>query len=124
MTDIQAALGISQLKKSDGFLKRRRDIAEIYNQELAELEWIKLPYQKADRESSWHLYVIQVDEEKLGKSRKEVFDYLRSKGIGVQVHYIPVYWHPYYQELGHGRDCVKLLRVSINLLYLCLYIQH
>ena len=73
MTDIQAALGISQLKKSDGFLNRRRDIAEIYNQELAELEWIKLPYQKADRESSWHLYVIQVDEEKL--KPKEVFDY-------------------------------------------------
>ncbi len=101
MTDIQAALGISQLKKSDEFLKRRREIARIYNQKLAEIEWIKLPYQETDRESSWHLYVIQVDEEKLGKSRKEVFDYLRSKGIGVQVHYIPVYWHPYYQELGY-----------------------
>ena len=101
MTDIQAALGISQLKKSDEFLKRRREIARIYNQKLAEIEWIKLPYQETDRESSWHLYVIQVDEEKLGKSRKDVFNHLRSKGIGVQVHYIPVYWHPYYQELGY-----------------------
>ena len=101
MTDIQAALGISQLKKSDEFLKRRREIARIYNQKLAEIEWIKLPYQETDRESSWHLYIIQVDEEKLGKSRKDVFNHLRSKGIGVQVHYIPVYWHPYYQELGY-----------------------
>ena len=108
MTDIQAALGISQLKKSDEFLKRRREIARIYNQKLAEIEWIKLPYQETDRESSWHLYVIQVDEEKLGKSRKDVFNYLRSKGIGVQVHYIPVYWHPYYQELGYGKGLCKV----------------
>lgn len=108
MTDIQAALGIRQLKKADGFLKRRREIAEIYKQELTRIEWIKLPFQKDDRESSWHLYVIQVDEEKLGKSRKDVFNYLRSKGIGVQVHYIPVYWHPYYQELGYGKGLCKV----------------
>ena len=52
--------------------------------------------------------MIQVDEEKLGKSRKDVFNYLRSKGIGVQVHYIPVYWHPYYQELGYGKGLCKV----------------
>ncbi|MDI3546999.1 MAG: hypothetical protein PWR10_651 [Halanaerobiales bacterium] len=101
MTDIQAAFGISQLKKSDGFLERRREIAGIYNRELADIDWLKLPFQKDDRESSWHLYVVQVDEEQLGKSRKEVFEYLRDKGLGVQVHYIPVYWHSYYQKLGY-----------------------
>ncbi|AZO94010.1 UDP-4-amino-4,6-dideoxy-N-acetyl-beta-L-altrosamine transaminase [Halocella sp. SP3-1] len=103
MTDIQAALGISQLKKIDMFVQRRRETAEIYKRELCGIDWIKLPYQKDDRESSWHLYVIQVDEEKLGKSRREVFEYLRDKGLGVQVHYIPVYWHPYYERLGYEK---------------------
>ena len=103
MTDIQAALGISQLKKIDMFVQKRRGIAEIYKRELCDIDWIKLPYQKDERESSWHLYMIQVDEEKLGRSRREVFGYLRDKGLGVQVHYIPVYWHPYYQELGYEK---------------------
>lgn len=125
MTDIQAALGISQLKKIDNFVERRLEIAEIYNQELAEIDWIKLPYQKANRVSSWHLYVIQVDEEKLGKSRKEVFDYLRSKGIGVQVHYMPVYWHPYYQELGYYERglCVESEKLYERIISLPLYID-
>ncbi|HHU91799.1 MAG TPA: UDP-4-amino-4,6-dideoxy-N-acetyl-beta-L-altrosamine transaminase [Halanaerobiaceae bacterium] len=124
MTDIQAALGISQLKKSDEFLKRRREIARIYNQKLAEIEWIKLPYQETDRESSWHLYIIQVDEEKLGKSRKDVFNHLRSKGIGVQVHYIPVYWHPYYQDLGCKKGlCPEAETVYKRIITLPLYPQ-
>lgn len=112
MTDIQAALGISQLKKIDMFVQRRREIAEIYDREFADIEWVKLPYQEEDRNSSWHLYVIQVEEEKLGKSRKEVFEYLRANGIGVQVHYIPVYWHPYYQELGYEKGmCSEVERI-------------
>ncbi|WP_408955674.1 UDP-4-amino-4,6-dideoxy-N-acetyl-beta-L-altrosamine transaminase [Natroniella sp. ANB-PHB2] len=103
MTDIQAALGISQLKKSDKFLERRREIAQIYNEKLKDVEWLRLPYQKNNRESSWHLYVVQIDENKLGKSRKGVFDYLREQNLGVQVHYIPVYYHPYYQKLGYQK---------------------
>lgn len=103
MTDIQAALGVSQLNKSDNFLERRREIAQIYNQELKDIEWIKLPYQVSERESSWHLYIVQIDEKKLDKSRREVFDYLRKEGLGVQIHYIPVYWHPYYQNLGYKK---------------------
>lgn len=122
MTDIQAALGISQLKKIDRFVARRREIADIYNQELSKLDWIKLPYQKDDRESSWHLYVIQIEEEKLGKSRKEMFEYLREKGLGVQVHYIPVYWHPYYQELGYGRGmCCEVERLYKGIISLPLF---
>lgn len=122
MTDIQAALGISQLKKIDSFVKRRREIAEIYNQELSKLDWIKLPYQKDDRESSWHLYVIQIDKKKLGNSRKKVFDYLRSKGLGVQVHYIPIYWHPYYQQLGYEKGmCGEVESVYEKIISLPIY---
>ncbi|TDX58915.1 UDP-4-amino-4,6-dideoxy-N-acetyl-beta-L-altrosamine transaminase [Orenia marismortui] len=122
MTDIQAALGISQLKKSDEFLKRRREIANIYNQELKNIGWLKLPYQKSDINSSWHLYVIQINEDKLGKSRDEVFEYLREEGLGVQVHYIPVYWHPYYQNLGYSKGiCLNSERVYRRLITLPLH---
>lgn len=122
MTDIQAALGISQLKKSDRFLERRREIAHIYNQEFSDIECIKLPHQKNDRESSWHLYVIQIDEEKLEKSRKEVFEYLRKEGLGIQVHYIPVYWHPYYKKLGYEKIlCSKTENIYQKIISIPLY---
>ncbi|AGB42136.1 UDP-4-keto-6-deoxy-N-acetylglucosamine 4-aminotransferase [Halobacteroides halobius DSM 5150] len=103
MTDIQAALGISQLRKSDQFLKRRQEIADIYKQELKDIKWLKLPYQKEDINSSWHLYIIQIDEDKLDKSRKEVFNYFKDNKLGVQVHYMPVYYHPYYKELEYQK---------------------
>lgn len=96
MTDIQCALGCTQMKKLDRFIDRRREIVERYNEAFADCENIVIPYQLPDTKSGWHLYIIQVKN----KDRKEVFEALRAQGIGVNVHYIPVYYHPYYQEHG------------------------
>ncbi|MGF0468605.1 UDP-4-amino-4,6-dideoxy-N-acetyl-beta-L-altrosamine transaminase [Lysinibacillus sp. fkY74-1] len=97
MTDLQAALGVSQMKKLDYFIKRRQEIAAKYNEALGNLTGITLPKQLEDTESGWHLYMIQLDE----ANRKQVFNAMRAANIGVHVHYIPVYWHPYYENLGY-----------------------
>lgn len=97
ITDLQCALGTSQMKRIDSFLARRREIAATYDRKLQGLPLI-LPKQLDCVQSAWHLYVIQIDENKAGKNRKEMFDFLRSKGIGVNVHYIPVHTQPYYQQ--------------------------
>jgi len=93
LTDIQAALGISQLKRLDSFVVKRREIAKRY---LSELQDITLPYQHPDTNSSWHLFVIQV------KNRKAIQQQLKGQGIGSQIHYIPVVSQPYYQDMGHN----------------------
>lgn len=95
ITDIQCALGISQLMRLDAFIVKRRRLVERYNAAFAENPKIKVPFVTEGCNSSWHLYIIQVNE------RKRVFDKLRAAGIGVNVHYIPVYRHPYYQENGY-----------------------
>lgn len=97
ITDIQCALGISQMKKLPYFLKRRKEIAKKYQEAFADCKNIQLPYQKPGCENAWHLYIIRVK----GGKRKEVFEQLREAGIGVNVHYIPVYKHPYYQKHGY-----------------------
>lgn len=113
ITDIQCALGISQLKKLDKFIARRRKIVSRYNEAFEKEGGIVCPKQKAGCNNSWHLYVVQVER------RKEVFDKLRSAGIGVNVHYIPVYMHPYYRERGYQNICClnaeKLYEHSISL---------
>lgn len=93
MTDMQAALGLSQLKRLDHFITRRRELANRYDELLADLP-VGRPGRLGLSESSWHLYVIQVDE------RRQVFDALRASGIGANVHYIPVHLQPYYRDLG------------------------
>lgn len=98
ITDISCALGISQMDKLDGFLEKRRSIAKRYNEAFAEVDGIRTPVQMELCESGWHLYMIQV----LNRDRREVFEALRAAGIGVNVHYIPVYRHPYYQEHGYA----------------------
>lgn len=100
ITDISCALGNSQMNKLARFLEKRERIAVHYNQAFKNIEGIKLPYQMPGCKSGWHLYMIQV----MNKDRKEVFDRLRADGIGVNVHYIPVYRHPYYQNHGYS-DC-------------------
>ena len=102
ITDISCALGISQMNKLDGFLEKRREIANRYDKVFRDVAGIKIPKQIADGNSGWHLYMIQV----MNKSRKEVFDQLRAVGIGVNVHYIPVYQHPYYQNHGYSGCCL------------------
>ena len=73
---------------------------------------IILPKQLEETESGWHLYMIQLDSKVLKKSRKEIFDEMRALNIGVHVHYIPVYWHPYYRELGYEKGTLPELRRS------------
>ncbi|WP_335038497.1 UDP-4-amino-4,6-dideoxy-N-acetyl-beta-L-altrosamine transaminase [Nostoc sp.] len=99
MTDIQAALGSSQLQRLDKFVERRRLIAQRYNQLLQDLS-LMLPWQHPDSESSWHLYVIRLKLDKINKTHRQIFEELRSTGVGVNLHYIPVHTQPYYQKLG------------------------
>ena len=103
MTDIQAALGISQMKRLDEFVDRRHSIVERYGAAFADLPLI-LPVSEADGHSAWHLYVVRLRLTELSVSRSEVFMLLREAGLGVNVHYIPVHVQPYYQALGfrHG----------------------
>lgn len=96
MTELQAALGVSQLNRLDAFVERRAKHARTYNEALADLP-LELPKQRPETASSWHLYVVRVLD---SKHRKEIFESLRSRGIGVNLHYIPVHTQPYYQKLG------------------------
>ncbi|MEG0259811.1 MAG: UDP-4-amino-4,6-dideoxy-N-acetyl-beta-L-altrosamine transaminase [Lysinibacillus sp.] len=108
MTDIQAALGVSQMNKIDNFISRRRDIANIYDKALKEIPGVVVPQQLAETKSGWHLYMLQLDQTVLKKTRKEIFNEMRSCNIGVHVHYIPVYWHSYYKDLGYEKGlCPK-----------------
>jgi UDP-4-amino-4,6-dideoxy-N-acetyl-beta-L-altrosamine transaminase len=99
ITDIQAALGASQMERLEEFVTRRRALAARYNELLKALP-LTLPYQQPDTNSSWHLYVIRLQLERISKTHRQVFEELRANGIGVQLHYIPVHTQPYYQELG------------------------
>lgn len=101
ITDCQAALGISQLAKSEMFLAVRRRYAGIYTEAFKDLPGVIVPWQAEDGRSSWHLYVLQLELEKLKAGRKEIFEAMLAENIGVNVHYIPVYLHPYYQSLGY-----------------------
>lgn len=99
MSDLHAALGLSQLKRLTEFVYKRKEIAEIYNQQLSELPII-LPKQLTSTSSSWHLYIIQLELDKIDKTHQQVFNELREAGIGVNLHYIPIYLQPYYKEMG------------------------
>lgn len=100
LTDIQCALGISQLKKLDRFMARRRELASLYTRLLSKYEFIKTPSEKAGHESAWHLYPIRIDFDGLGAARKDLFELMSAIGINLQVHYIPVHLQPYYRGLG------------------------
>lgn len=102
MTDIQAALGVSQMKKLGRFVERRRKIAEIYNDTFDGNPYFDLPSEKDYAHSSYHLYPIKLKEQ-YKSAKKEIFSELRENGLGVQVHYIPIYWQPYYQGLGYKK---------------------
>jgi dTDP-4-amino-4,6-dideoxygalactose transaminase len=97
LTDIQAALGTSQLLRVDTYVTRRHELARRYDQKLAEMNAV-LPYQHPDGYSALHLYPVWIDP--LHRPRVEVFKAMRARGIGVNVHYIPVHTQPYYRALG------------------------
>lgn len=101
ITDIQCALGINQLNKIDDFVAKRRKIVKRYNEAFMNLEEIVIPFQDKSVNSSWHLYVVKFNLEKLKVGRREIFEVLRKEGLGVNVHYIPVYYFPYYKKLGY-----------------------
>jgi len=103
ITDFQCALGRSQLRKLGRWVTRRREIAARYTQAFSTLPEIEPPFFAADRESAWHLYVIRLNLGSLRVGRAGFFKALRGENIGVNVHYIPVPWHPYYQRLGYGK---------------------
>lgn len=98
LTDMQAALGLSQLQRLEMFKTRRCSLVEQYNQALAGLSWLKTPQEMEGVSSCYHLYVVEIDYAALGKSRSQVMASLMADGVGSQVHYIPVYQHPWYRE--------------------------
>ena len=102
MTDICAALGLSQLTRINEFVDRRRKIAAIYDEAFADLP-VRGPWQHPDTQSAWHLYIIRIDRRRTSCSHRDIFDALRNAGIGVNLHYIPVYRQPYYRDLGFGQ---------------------
>ena len=99
MTELQAALGISQMERLDKFVIMRHELQIRYDILLKDLP-VVVPFQSPDSYSSLHLYPIQINYDDAGKSRHQIFEKLRKGGIGVNVHYIPVHTHPYYQKLG------------------------
>ncbi len=99
MTDIQAALGLSQLDRIDEFVVRRRELAHRYHELLSDFP-LTIPWQNTDVHSAFHIYVVLLKLDKIKKTRREVFEELREKGIGVNVHYIPVHIQPHYRRLG------------------------
>ena len=101
MTDMQAALGLSQINRLDEFVTTRHKIAERYNEMLKE-DWLELPWQHPDSYSGLHLYIIRVKEKAKQVSHLQLFERLRNSGILVNLHYIPVYRQPYYQKFGYN----------------------
>lgn len=101
LTDLQCALGLSQLNRVSTWLERRRAIAARYREAFRLMPEIELPAVRSDCEPAWHLFVILLNVEKLRVGRAEVFRALRAENIGVNVHYVPVPWHPYYRNLGY-----------------------
>ncbi|MGB8989476.1 MAG: DegT/DnrJ/EryC1/StrS family aminotransferase, partial [Candidatus Sulfotelmatobacter sp.] len=98
LTDIACALGLSQLKKLEANLSRRRQIAAHYAAAFGDLEAVTLPAVRANVNPAWHLYPIRLNLEKLTADRGKIFRALRAENIGVNVHYIPVHLHPYYRD--------------------------
>ena len=108
ITDFQCALGLSQLEKLDAFLTRRRELARRYD-EFFENDELVSPLYPYTHDSAYHLYVVRVDFAKYGRSREELFVAMRKKGIGLQVHYMPVNRQPYYRSLGYGDEATPVM---------------
>jgi perosamine synthetase len=105
LTDIGAAIGIEQLKKCDSFFAARSRIASAYNEGFSDLPEIQTPVCGADRQHAWHLYVIQLQLERLNISRDQFIEALKEQGIGTSVHFIPLHLHPYYRNtFGYAPD--------------------
>jgi len=105
MNEMQAALGLSQLKQADNFLRRRREIAQTYNRAFAGLEQFYVPAPFEEGEHAWYYYIIALRPENLKATRLEIYNALRAENIGVDVHYMPAFLHPYFKWVGHPDVC-------------------
>lgn len=103
MTDFQAALLLSQLKKLDRFAERRKEIVRKYNEAFCRLSEIILQEEILESDTCRHLYIIRLDLEKLVCTRRQFFDDMAAENVQCQIHYVPVYWFPYYQHLGYKK---------------------
>ncbi|MCI8469271.1 MAG: UDP-4-amino-4,6-dideoxy-N-acetyl-beta-L-altrosamine transaminase [Eggerthellaceae bacterium] len=103
ISDIEAALGVSQVKRLPEFSARRRELVAFYNEQFADVPEVSFQMDDTPEETTRHLYCLKFDTEALGVSRRFIFDALKAENLGVNVHYLPVYLLPYYQDLGHGR---------------------
>lgn len=103
MTDFQAALLLSQLKKLERFKARRKEICDIYDEAFEDIPEIIIQKEIPESDSCRHLYIIRLNDEKLKCSRREFFDAMSAENVQCQIHYIPVYWFPYYQSLGYKK---------------------
>lgn len=101
LTDIQAALGLSQIERLQNFIRNRINISNFYFETLKNLP-IELPHANPDSTSSWHLFIVKLKLDRLSKTHGEIFSELRDEGLGVNLHYIPIYKQPYYRGIGYG----------------------
>jgi dTDP-4-amino-4,6-dideoxygalactose transaminase len=122
LTDMQSALGISQLDKIDDFIKKRRIIVKKYNDAFKNLDEVITPFEEEFSNSGWHLYIIKINPELMKVGRKEIFEALKAENIGVNIHYMPVYYHPYYKELGYEKGlCTNAEELYKNMITLPLF---
>lgn len=124
MTDIQAALGASQMDRLDGFVARRRALAARYDELLRDLP-LRTPFVLEEAQPSWHLYIVRIDFDRVRKTKQQIFAEMREKGVALNLHYIPVHTQPYYEALGfRAEDCpaaVEYYREALTLpLYPCM----
>lgn len=122
LPDLNCALGLSQLKKLDRFIERRRKIVERYNEAFKNIDSFEIPFEESYSTSGYHIYVIKLNLDKITYSRLEVFNKLREEGLGVNVHYIPVYYHPYYKKIGYNKGlCEEAEKFYERIITLPLY---
>ena len=103
MTEFQAALLMSQLKKLEAFSKRRKEIVKMYDEAFSKIPEVKVQKEIPESDTTRHLYILQLDDRMLSCTRREFFDALHAENIYSQVHYLPVYWHSHYENLGYPK---------------------
>lgn len=122
ITDIQAALIVSQMKKLDQFKARRKQIVKMYDEAFAQIPEIIVQKEIAESDTCRHLYIIRLDTEKLSCTRREFFDAMSAENVQCQIHYVPVYWFPYYQKLGYKKGlCLVAEEVYKGIMSIPLY---
>lgn len=122
LTDFQAALLLSQMKRLESFKKRRSEIVKRYDSEFLKLDGVIVQKEIIESDSCRHLYILRLDEKKVSCTRREFFDAMSAENIQCQVHYIPVYWFPYYRNLGYKRGlCEKAEELYKGIVSIPLY---